>query len=47
MDENERITYASGKSADLLIWVVRRAREEHRSVIEWLNNHMGCGSRMP
>ena len=33
------ITYASGKSADILIWVVKRAREEHRSAIEWLNNH--------
>lgn len=33
------ITYASGKSADVIIWVVKRAREEHRSAIEWLNNH--------
>lgn len=33
------ITYASGKSADIIIWVVKRAREEHRSAIEWLNNH--------
>ena len=33
------ITYASGKSADIVIWVVKRAREEHRSAIEWLNNH--------
>ncbi len=33
------ITYASGKSADVVIWVVKRAREEHRSAIEWLNNH--------
>ena len=32
------ITYASGKSADIIIWVVKRAREEHRSAIEWLNN---------
>lgn len=31
------ITYASGKSADIVIWVVKRAREEHRSAIEWLN----------
>ena len=22
-----------------MIWVVKRAREEHRSAIEWLNNH--------
>ncbi len=33
------ITYASGKSASLVIWVVKRAREEHRSAIEWLNAH--------
>lgn len=33
------ITYASGKSADIVIWLVKRAREEHRSAIEWLNNH--------
>ncbi|MBE6562926.1 MAG: DUF4268 domain-containing protein [Ruminococcaceae bacterium] len=33
------ITYASGKSANIIIWVVKRAREEHRSAIEWLNNH--------
>lgn len=33
------ITYASGKNADIIIWVVRKAREEHRSAIEWLNNH--------
>jgi len=33
------ITYASGKSADAVVWVVKRARDEHRSAIEWLNNH--------
>ena len=33
------ITYASGKSAEIVIWVVKRAREEHRAAIEWLNNH--------
>ncbi|MCI8886452.1 MAG: DUF4268 domain-containing protein [Hungatella sp.] len=33
------ITYASGKSADVIIWVVKRAREEHKAAIEWLNNH--------
>ncbi len=33
------ITYASGKSAEVLIWIVRRAREEHRAAIEWLNRH--------
>ncbi len=33
------ITYASGKSANLVVWLVKHAREEHRSAIEWLNNH--------
>ena len=33
------ITYASGKSADVIVWLVKRAREEHRAAIEWLNNH--------
>lgn len=33
------ITYASGKEADLVIWVVKRARSEHRAAVEWLNNH--------
>ncbi|MBD5113551.1 MAG: DUF4268 domain-containing protein [Ruminococcaceae bacterium] len=33
------ITYASGKSADIIIWVVKHAREEHKAAIEWLNNH--------
>ena len=33
------ITYAAGKSADIIIWVVKHAREEHRAAIEWLNNY--------
>lgn len=33
------ITYASGKSADVIIWVVKHVREEHKAAIEWLNNH--------
>lgn len=33
------ITYASGKGADIVIWLVKHAREEHRSAVEWLNNH--------
>ena len=31
--------FASGKSADVIIWVVKHAREEHKAAIEWLNNH--------
>ena len=33
------ITYASGKDANLVIWVVKKVRSEHRSAIEWLNNN--------
>lgn len=33
------ITYASGKGADVVIWVVKNAREEHKAAVEWLNNH--------
>lgn len=33
------ITYASGKDAQIIIWIVRHARDEHRSAIEWLNNN--------
>lgn len=33
------ITYASGKDAKFVIWIVKKAREEHRHAIEWLNNH--------
>ena len=32
-------TYASGKGADVVIWVVKHAREEHKAAVEWLNNH--------
>lgn len=33
------ITYASGKDAEVLVWVVRYARDEHRQAISWLNQH--------
>lgn len=33
------ITYAAGKSADIIVWIVKNAREEHKAAIEWLNNH--------
>ena len=34
------ITYASGKDASVLVWIVKHAREEHKSAVEWLNNHL-------
>lgn len=33
------ITYAAGKGAQVIIWVVSHARDEHRQAIEWLNEH--------
>lgn len=33
------ITYASGLDARVVVWIVKEAREEHRSAIEWLNNN--------
>lgn len=33
------ITYAAGKGANVVIWVVAHARDEHRNAIEWLNAH--------
>ena len=33
------ITYASGLDAEVIVWIVKQAKEEHRSAIEWLNNN--------
>jgi len=31
------ITYAAGKGAEIIIWIVKKAGDQHRQAIEWLN----------
>lgn len=33
------ITYAAGLGADVVVWIVERAREEHEQAIKWLNDN--------
>ncbi|WP_029543190.1 DUF4268 domain-containing protein [Selenomonas sp. AB3002] len=33
------ITYAAGKEAQVIIWVVKHARDEHKQAVAWLNQH--------
>lgn len=33
------ITYAAGKDASVVVWIVKKARDEHRRAIDWLNEH--------
>ena len=33
------ITHASGKGAEVIVWIVKHARDEHKQAIEWLNQH--------
>ena len=33
------ITYAAGKDAEIIIWIVKKARDEHKQAIEWLNQN--------
>ena len=33
------ITYASGYDAEIIIWIVRDVRDEHKKAVGWLNEH--------
>lgn len=33
------ITYASGYDAEIIIWIVRDVRDEHKQAVDWLNEH--------
>ncbi|MBO7536902.1 MAG: DUF4268 domain-containing protein [Alphaproteobacteria bacterium] len=33
------ITYAAGKNASYIVWIVKHAQEEHKAAIEWLNEN--------
>lgn len=33
------IVYASGVDASIIVWIVKNARPEHVSAVEWLNDH--------
>ena len=33
------ITYAAGYDAEIIIWIVKDVRDEHKKAIEWLNEH--------
>lgn len=38
------LTYAAGTDADFVIWLSESFRDEHRSVLEWLNSGNGNGA---
>lgn len=33
------ITYASGVNAEIIIWIVKNLRDEHKQAVDWLNEH--------
>lgn len=34
------ITYAAGKDAKIIVWVVKEVQEDHQRAVEWLNEHI-------
>lgn len=33
------ITYAAGKEAQVIVWIVKKVRDEHLQAVQWLNQH--------
>jgi Domain of unknown function (DUF4268) len=33
------ITYASGFNAEIIVWIVKSVRDEHKKAVDWLNEH--------
>lgn len=33
------ITYASGFDTEIIVWIVKSVRDEHKQAIDWLNEH--------
>lgn len=34
------ITYASGHDAEIIIWIVKEFKDEHKKAVDWLNEYM-------